>query len=88
MAQLIPGDDVERCLRACLEAEGYRLSSPRRNGETGVDLTAERGSDKHFIEVIGFREFPPKLSRSQLEVRWPLQAESYALLIFLATLCS
>ena len=30
----------------------------------------------------------PKLSRSQLEVRWPLQAESYALLIFLATSCS
>jgi hypothetical protein len=29
-----------------------------------------------------------KLSRSQLEVRWPLQAESYALLTFLATSCS
>ena len=29
-----------------------------------------------------------KLSRSQLEVRWPLRVESYALLTFLATACS
>lgn len=68
MAQLIPNDEVERCLRACLGTEGYRLSSPRRNGETGVDLTAERGSDKHFIEVIGFREFPPARSKDFYEV--------------------
>jgi hypothetical protein len=68
MAQLIPSDDVERCLRACLEAQGYRLSPSRKNGETGVDLTAERGNDKHFIEVIGFREFPPARSRDFYEV--------------------
>ena len=29
-----------------------------------------------------------RLSQSQLEVRWPLHGESYALLTFLATPCS
>jgi len=68
MAQLIPSDDVERCLRACLETERYGLSSPRKNGETGVDLIAKKGNEKHFIEVIGFREFPPARSKDFYEV--------------------
>jgi hypothetical protein len=68
MAQLIPSDDVERCLRVCLEAEGYRLSAPRKNGETGVDLIAEKGNDKHFIEVIGFKASGPARARDFFEV--------------------
>ncbi len=68
MAQLIPSDEIERCLRLCLSAEGYRLSPPRRNGETGADLIATKGDDEHFIEVIGFREFPPARSKDFYEV--------------------
>jgi hypothetical protein len=68
MAQLVSSDDVERSLRACLEAEGYKLSLPRKNGETGVDLIAERENEKHFIEVIGFTEFPPARSKDFYEV--------------------
>lgn len=68
MAQLISNDDVERCLRACLEAEGYKLSSPRKNGETGVDLIAQKGNKKYYIEVIGFKKFPPARSKDFYEV--------------------
>jgi hypothetical protein len=68
MAQLVRSNDVDRCLRTCLETEGYRLSTPRKNGETGVDLIAEKGQDEHFIEVIGFREFPPARSKDFYEV--------------------
>jgi putative ATP-dependent endonuclease of OLD family len=42
------------------------------------------------LQVMKFieQQAKEKLPRSQLEVRWPLQAESYALLTFLATPCS
>ena len=68
MAQLISSHDAERCLRACLEAEGYKLSSPRKNGETGVDLNASQGNEVYDIEVIGFKESPPARSKDFYEV--------------------
>ena len=68
MAQLISNSETERCLRVCLKAQGYRLSTPRKNGETGVDLTAQKGNERHFIEVIGFTKFPPARSRAFYEI--------------------
>ena len=56
----------------------------RDSREHGVDnlMRIIRDEPDRYLSAIR------KLSRSQLEVRWPLQAESYALLTFLATLCS
>lgn len=68
MSQLISSDDAELCLRACLEAEGYKLSSPRKNGETGVDLIAQKENKNHYIEVIGFKKFPPARSKDFYEI--------------------
>lgn len=68
MAQSISNDDVERCLRACLEAEGYKLSPFRKNGETGVDLIAQKGNKKHYIEVIGFKKSGPARSKDFYEI--------------------
>jgi Holliday junction resolvase-like predicted endonuclease len=68
MAQLISSDDVERCLRLCLEAEGYELSTPRKHGEMGVDLIARKRGRKYFIEVIGFKKSGPARSKDFYEV--------------------
>lgn len=68
MGQSVSSGDVERCLRTRLEKEGYLLTHPRENGETGVDLIATRGRDDHFIEVIGFKEQAPARSKDFYEV--------------------
>ena len=58
MAQIISNSDVEHCLRACLETEGYKLTAIRKNGETGVDLIAKKENEEYYIEVIGFKQSP------------------------------
>ena len=68
MAQLISNNDVERCLRDCLEKQGYILSIPRKNGETGVDLPANKGDEQYYIEIIGFKKSPPARSKDFYEV--------------------
>jgi Holliday junction resolvase-like predicted endonuclease len=68
MAQLISGHAAEECLRVCLKAEGYTLSLPRENGQTGVDVIARKAGESHFIEVIGFRRSPPARSKDFYEV--------------------
>ena len=68
MPQLISNDDVEQCLRACLREEGYTLSSPRNNGETGVDLIAQQENRRYYIEVIGFKKSPPARSKDFYEI--------------------
>lgn len=68
MAQIISNADAERCLRAILKENGYKLSSPRKNGETGTDIIAYKGKSKHFIEVIGFKKSPPVRSKDFYEV--------------------
>ena len=45
MVQLISNNDAERCLRDCLEKQGYKLSIPRINGEIGVDILANKGEE-------------------------------------------
>jgi len=64
-------------------------SSVARVSSSGMVYGAGAGQTKvTAVDESCRSDEAAKLSRSQLEVRWPLQAESYALLIFLATLCS
>jgi hypothetical protein len=51
--------EVERCLRDCLEADGFTLSRARTHGERGVDILARKGEDEYHIEVIGYKAAPP-----------------------------
>ena len=69
MPSLIRNDVAEACLRQLLEKEGYKLTIPKRsNGQTGVDIIAENGSNRLYIEVIGFKSSPPKRSKDFYEV--------------------
>lgn len=63
MSEIVSNKDAETCLRSCLEAEGFKLSRRRANGETGVDIIATKGDEEYFIEVIGFKKSPPARSR-------------------------
>jgi hypothetical protein len=67
------------------------------NGDVGAlyhegqyldSVRADPAQVRQLQLAVPFRIFSMKLPRSQLEVRWPLQAESYAFLTFLATPCS
>ncbi len=64
----IANQNVENALRLCLVAEGYTLSTMRKNGETGVDVLAEKPGEELFIEVIGFKDSPPARSKDFYEV--------------------
>jgi hypothetical protein len=64
----VANQDVEAALRLCLQAEGYTLSATRKNGETGVDVLAEKIGEKLFIEVIGFKDSPPARAKDFFEV--------------------
>lgn len=68
MAALVSSNATEQCLRDCLLAEGYELSRPRANGQTGVDVLARRRNETIYIEVIGFKKSPPARSRDFYEV--------------------
>jgi uncharacterized protein involved in tellurium resistance len=59
---------MERALRSCLKSEGFNLSRPKEHGETGVDLIAQKGNRKHYIEMIGFQEVPPVRSKQFYEI--------------------
>jgi len=51
---------AEDAVRRIMMSEGYKVSSPRARGETGVDLIATRGEERIHIEVIGYSDKPPK----------------------------
>lgn len=59
---------VESVLRRCLITEGYALTLPKANGETGVDLIASKDKEQIYIEVIGFKDRPPARSKDFYEV--------------------
>ncbi len=68
MPALVSNEETEKCLRACLTAEGYALSPPLANGQTGVDILARRTDEEVFIEVIGFKQSPPARAKDFYEV--------------------
>ena len=51
---------AEEAVRQFLISEGYDVSSPRLQGQTGVDLIATRDNECLHIEVIGYSGKPPK----------------------------
>ncbi len=67
MPQLFTSENVEHSLRECLANQGYKLSVPRKNGETGVDLLATKDNKQYFIEIIGFKKSPPARSKDFYE---------------------
>ncbi len=69
MSAIVENKKTEVVLRKILKKEGFRLrNSQRRNGETGVDIEAEKNGKKYFIEVIGFKKSPPARSKDFYEV--------------------
>lgn len=68
MATKVKNSETETCLREILRAEGYRLSPKRGNGETGVDIIAERGVECFHIEVIGYKASGPARAKDFYEV--------------------
>ena len=62
MPCIVRNDAVENCLRCLLADEGFKLTAPRRNGQTGVDMIATRCGEHLHIEVIGFKSQPPTRS--------------------------
>jgi hypothetical protein len=67
MPSVITNQATEETLRRLLVAENFSLSSVRGNGETGVDILAERGNEKIFFEVIGHASSPSKRARDFFE---------------------
>jgi hypothetical protein len=68
MALSVTGEQVETLLRRLLPQQGYTLSNPpRRKGETGADILAEKEGRKIAIECIGFQENPPLRSKQFYE---------------------
>jgi hypothetical protein len=68
MAALISAKDVETVLRAALAREGYEVSKERGYGETGSDITAQKGIENLHIEAIAFKQSPPARAKDFYEV--------------------
>lgn len=58
---------TEDLLRKKLSEQGYALNPALKHGETGVDIIAERGSERLFIEVIGFKDRGPSRAKDFFE---------------------
>ena len=68
MAQKWTSAQVEQYLRKILSKDGYSLTPPRGNGETGADIIARKGEQALFIEAIGYKSSPPARSKDFYEV--------------------
>ena len=68
MALSVTGAQVEKVLRHLLSKNGYKLKNkPRKKGETGADIIAEKYGVNVAIECIGFQENPPVRSKQFYE---------------------
>ena len=67
MSKKINHDEVERIVRNLLSAKGYVLSPPKKNGQTGADIVAQKEGSTCIIEIIGFESNPPTRSRDFYE---------------------
>ena len=69
MSLSVTGEKVESVLRKLLPQKGYKLlNNPRKSGETGADVIAQKGDIQVFIECIGFQDVPPQRSKQFYEV--------------------
>lgn len=67
MAKLVEAADVERVVRKYLGKSGHSLSSPKKYGQTGVDIIATHEKHTCFVEIIGFQSHAPTRSREFYE---------------------
>lgn len=67
MPLLVSSQQIESCLRQKLAEEGFTLSPPRLEGETGVDLVAVKAGEKYFIEIIGYKKSGPARAKDFYE---------------------
>ncbi len=68
MPALVSNAQVEQCLREILESDGYRLSSLRAHGETGVDIVAvSRDGERLHIETVGYKAKGPTRAKDFFE---------------------
>jgi len=68
MALSVSSEKVENVLRKLLPQEGYVLKNPpRRWGETGADILAQKEGSRTAIECIGFQDVPPLRSKQFYE---------------------
>ena len=67
MAKVVEAEAVEKVIREYLEAKGYKLSPPKRRGQTGPDIVARHNKSTYFVEIIGFQEVPSIRSREFYE---------------------
>lgn len=68
VACLVTAEQVEHAIRHVLGRDGFTLTLPRKNGETGVDILASNGSDTWHIETIGYKSSPPARSTDFYQV--------------------
>ena len=68
MSTTVKNKEAEAVLRIILEKEGFVQSRVLKNGETGVDIYAQKNEKKYYIEVIGFKKSAPTRSRDFYEV--------------------
>ena len=68
MALSESGEQVESVLRKLLPRQGYKLlNNPRKRGERGADIIAQKGDVQAFIECIGYQEVPSLRSKQFYE---------------------
>jgi hypothetical protein len=68
----IKNEVAEQALRTILTSDSsWRLlNRARGNGETGVDIVAQRENTMYLIEVIGYKSAGPSRSKDFYEVFW------------------
>jgi len=67
MPSIVRSDAVEGCLRRLLTQDCFKLTTPKRNGETGVDIIATRRAKRFHVEAVGFKSQSPARSRDYYE---------------------
>jgi hypothetical protein len=67
MPAIVTNADVERCPREILKNEGFRLSSERAHGETGVDIIARKEEEDYHTETIGCKQSGPARAKDFYE---------------------
>ncbi len=60
---------MDSVLREVLPEQGYKVKNPpRKKGETGADIIAEKDGVTVAIECIGFQDVPPLRSKQFFEI--------------------
>jgi hypothetical protein len=68
VAKEVQAMEVEKVIRGNLEREGCKLiNEPKKPGQTGVNIIAQKGNLTWYVEVIGFQSHPPTRSREFYE---------------------